>query len=338
MKTTPLFLAAFLAVLGLSAGIVLLAQDGQNAGGTGEPPPPPPPADTNCIVATISTNCVEGSVALTNVVLSRVPAGSDCVGSSVSGWLAAPSYVLLAGTNVTLTTYKNSAGAVSSNCPPTATTNIVVPNPDDSDKTWQYTGVQVPAVQALSGYGSVAGIITPICPGTGVLTFQVRWKNLCDDGYSTNALSTNFTVRCPTMTAAPVAAYCSTKTGATFRYCYDCVQPGTRFQEFVETLEQGCPSGGMIANLPAAPLVNGCWNDDILASRSTSPDFVLDTCQCNVCTNQSRQIIALFPPGATAACCFYTNIQTTIIIRTSTNPSHGYVISDSWGTNTLCSW
>src|ERR1035437_4273436 len=67
------------------------------------------PANTNCYTASLSTNCTEGSVVLTN---ASVTPTSGCV---LSAFSASAFQIIVSGTNVIRTACTNSSGGACTN-------------------------------------------------------------------------------------------------------------------------------------------------------------------------------------------------------------------------------
>ena len=121
---------------------------------------------TNCLIAGVSTNCaVSGSMALTNTT-----AGTNvCLGTAVTASVA--NLVTTNALIIITTSYTNSAGAVTTNCPPTFVTNTVAPMVISN--WWTVSG---PGSYTNRGAGLTA-TFTPTNGGSGVVIFNLTYAN-----------------------------------------------------------------------------------------------------------------------------------------------------------------
>lgn len=274
--------------------------------------PPDPCVPSGCSVASTSNNCAEGSVILTNAYIS--PRTIVCVGEGMQVWCVP---VKIDGTNIVTTACTNSCGdACTNNCPPPATNPYT---PTIISSSWLIGGVTV----APTNYGVCEGqnclsssLFVPITCGNGSATFRATWQHVCDTNTSEATLTTNFTVRCPDMTATGVNAFCGDKSGGSFKYCYVCT--GGVSYEWHEEVSQtisGCAAGELQTTPGWNLLSSGCWTDEVTALET--PANILAACGCTTCTNQNVQTISLRVYGYTNIACVYTNIQTMIIDQAS---------------------
>lgn len=142
---------------------------------------------TNCLVASIVTSCpVNGSGALTNVTMS--PA-NGCLGNSFN---ATASQLIQNGMVLVKTSYTNSCGETTTNCPENTVTNYVAPTVSTS---WAIVG---PGSYANSGSGLSTGLFKPTSCGNGTVFFYLTYQNNtpCDTNSHLVTASVGFSVSC----------------------------------------------------------------------------------------------------------------------------------------------
>jgi hypothetical protein len=124
----------------------------------------PPPQDTNCYPASVTTNCEAGSFTL--VITNYTP--FLCIGSAAS---ASADPTNTPWRIVITTTYTNSTGGSTPNCPPTYVTNEV--STALGPGWWVATG---PGNFTAGGNGLTASF-TPTNTGEGEIWFHQQYMN-----------------------------------------------------------------------------------------------------------------------------------------------------------------
>ncbi len=119
---------------------------------------------TTCLAAGVSTNCaVAGSMSLTNTTAGTNYCFGNAVTASVANLVTTNSQMIIT------TTYTNAAGAVTTNCPPTFSTNSLAPT--IVSNWWTVSG---PGSYTNSGAGLTAAF-TPTNGGSGMVTFNLTY-------------------------------------------------------------------------------------------------------------------------------------------------------------------
>jgi hypothetical protein len=313
--------------------------------------PPDPCESTNCYVESITTNaCGEGSVVLTNAVIS--PGTNVCVGTGMQTWCERLEF---GGTNVISMTCTNDCGeACTNNCPPSVT-NIL--SPTIISTSWEVTGVSV----WPTNYGLCEGIgclttpaFVPINCGDGTVTFRAKWQHVCDTNLDNVALSKAFKVKCPDMTVPSLSASCGDISGGVATYCFSgCSGVSLYWWEDVTWTEEGCGEYTRVTNTEPVLLSAGCTTDHIEINRP--PADILAACNSTNCFEERSQTITLLimPSGTSemiSTSCTYNNTQTIAIAQTNSNPAHGYVVvsvagsaincrvTNTWSEARQCNW
>jgi len=177
-------LLALIVMATLALGIVfsgwltptrLKAQQGGGNGGSND-------ESTDCVESGTITNCSEGSVVLSTVVVTPV---IGCIGS---GFGATDTNIITPGQVIIDTSYTNAnPNATNPTCSDTFTTNN--PSPTVVSNWW------TASVGSFSTNGTgLSASFTPTSCGSGSITFNTAYQDVCDTNINTTSASGSFTV------------------------------------------------------------------------------------------------------------------------------------------------
>jgi hypothetical protein len=169
-----LFVGAFLLAMLLTPSSSRAQQGGGGSGSNNE--------NADCVVSSTSTNCSEGSVVLSNVVVNP---SNACIGSAIS---ASVSQGIIPGQVIIDTSYTNAnPNATNPTCNDTFTTNN--PSPTIVSNWWTVS------VGSFSTNGTgLSASFTPTSCGSGSITFNTAYQDVCDTNQNTTSASGGFTV------------------------------------------------------------------------------------------------------------------------------------------------
>lgn len=137
----------------------------------------------DCVASSTSTNCSEGSVVLSNVVVSPT---NGCIGSAFS---ASVTQTINAGQVVIDTSYTNSNTNCTGNCSCSDTYTTNNPSPTVVSNWWTVS------VGSFSTNGTgLSASFTPTDCGSGSITFNTAYQDVCDTNINTTSASGSFQV------------------------------------------------------------------------------------------------------------------------------------------------
>jgi hypothetical protein len=176
-----LFVGAFLLAMLLTPSSSRAQQGGGGSGSNNE--------NADCVVSSTSTNCSEGSVVLSNVVVNP---SNACIGSAIS---ASVSQGIIPGQVIIDTSYTNAnPNATNPTCNDTFTTNN--PSPTIVSNWWTVS------VGSFSTNGTgLSASFTPTSCGSGSITFNTAYQDVCDTNQNTTSASGGFQVTQVTLDA-----------------------------------------------------------------------------------------------------------------------------------------
>ena len=210
------------------------AQQGGGNGGSND-------ESTDCVESSTSTNCSEGSVVLSTVVVTPV---IGCIGS---GFGATDTNIITPGQVIIDTSYTNAnPNATNPTCSDTYTTNN--PSPTVVSNWW------TASVGSFSTNGTgLSASFTPTSCGSGSITFNTAYQDVCDTNINTTFASGSFTVDAVT-SLTPSAGELAPNTSNIYLVQYGC--------NSTITVTAGDCAGLSPANLPS------CWTISLTGSAT----------------------------------------------------------------------